>query len=68
MLATANLGVWDWNLATDQVQITPEYRRLLGYADTEPVCSTRAEWLEAVHPDDRRMLEHAAARLAAGTG
>ena len=67
MLATAHLGIWEWNPATNELQITPEYKRLLGYAETEPVCSTREEWLEAVHPDDRRKLEHAAAQLAEGT-
>jgi PAS domain S-box-containing protein len=59
VLNTANLGFWDWNPATNELHVAPELKRMLGYAETEPVFSTREQWLDAVHPDDRAMLEPA---------
>ena len=63
VLRTANLGCWEWNPATDQFTIAPEFKRLLGYAESEPVLTTRDEWLQAVHPDDRGLLEPGGARF-----
>jgi PAS domain S-box-containing protein len=59
VLNTANLGFWEWNLGTHELYVAPEFKRMLGYAETEPVFATREQWLDAVHPDDRAMLEHA---------
>lgn len=56
----ASIGVWDWDLTTDQWYATPTYFTLLGY---EPAAgpSERAAWLERVHPDDRQAVAHAIA-------
>ena len=45
------LGLWEWNVALDDVWMTPECRVLFGYRADEPVGLSR--FLESVHPDDR---------------
>jgi|GEM_PF-4095190 len=51
-----NVGLWDWDLATDQVFYSVQFRRQLGYPDDMPM-STYSDWEKLVHPDD---LEDAA--------
>ena len=63
VLGTANLGFWELNPQTAAFYISPEFKHLLGYDEKEPVFATRAKWLEAVHPDDRGMFEHAGTRF-----
>ncbi|MDD2764340.1 MAG: response regulator [Opitutaceae bacterium] len=62
-LNAANLGFWDWNLATGELYITPEYKRMLGYAEHETVFPNYAAWQEAIHPDDRGFIEQVIKRL-----
>jgi PAS domain S-box-containing protein len=63
-LGAANLGFWDWNFATGEIGITPEYKRMLGYAESATVFSSQAEWWDAIHPDDRGLVEQVINRLA----
>ncbi len=64
-LSTANVGFWDRNLATDAIYLAPETLRLLG-REAAPATSSQADWIEAVHPDDRTMLDHATRQLLDG--
>ncbi len=48
----SNVGLWDWNLATNEVDYSPEWKAQLGYADAE-VRGHYDEWERLVHPDDR---------------
>jgi PAS domain S-box-containing protein len=50
-LDSAKMGLWDWDLATNQVTWTVYHETILGY---EPGKSERTfqEWEERVHPDD----------------
>ncbi|HVY37328.1 MAG TPA: PAS domain-containing protein [Polyangia bacterium] len=51
----AAIGVWDWDLTTDEWYASPVYCSMLGYPpDTGP--SDRVVWLERLHPDDREMV------------
>jgi PAS domain S-box-containing protein len=47
----ANVGLWDWDLATDRVHFSAEWKRQIGYEDDE-VPDDFAEWQSRVHPDD----------------
>ena len=47
----ANDGLWDWNLATNEVYYSPRWKAMLGCGDTE-VGSGPEDWLSRVHPDD----------------
>jgi PAS domain S-box-containing protein len=60
-LAMADLGAWDWELATNRVVWDDVHARLCGYAPGE--CGgDAAEFLELVHPDDRDALAAAVER------
>ena len=47
----ANLGVWDWNTQTDDVQFNEKWAEMLGYTLDEIDPSLDA-WETRVHPDD----------------
>lgn len=47
----ANVGLWDWDLGTNQVIISREWKSQLGYAEEE-IGNTFSEWESRVHPDD----------------
>jgi len=50
--AAAGIGVWDWDIKTDQVVVSRQYRTLYGLGNDDEVSYER--WLHAlVHPDDR---------------
>ena len=51
-LEGARDGVWDWNLVTNEVFFSPQWKAMLGYAEHEIVDSLE-EWDKRVHPDDK---------------
>jgi PAS domain S-box-containing protein len=60
----ANLGLWVLNIRNDELWVTEKWRRLFGFAESEPV--NFGQLLQVVHPEDRErmkqtvqdMLEH----------
>jgi two-component system, LuxR family, sensor kinase FixL len=60
----ANLGLWLWNIRDDELWVTEKWKRLFGFAESEPV--NFGQLLQVVHPEDRErmkqrvqhMLEH----------
>jgi two-component system, sensor histidine kinase and response regulator len=57
-VAGSNEGVWDWNLATDEIWFSPRWKSILGY-ENEELPNHREEWLNRVHPEDRPALDDA---------
>ena len=51
-----NDGIWDWDLTTHKVHYSPRWKSILGYTDEE-LGTNPKEWLDRVHPDDRKHLE-----------
>jgi diguanylate cyclase (GGDEF)-like protein/PAS domain S-box-containing protein len=54
----ANDAVWDWNLATGSVYLSPRWKEMLGYEDHE-IGDHPDDWFRTVHPDDREALRSA---------
>ncbi len=44
-------GLWDWNLETDEVYLSPQWKKMLGYKESE-IKNDLEEWRSRVHPDD----------------
>ncbi|ELZ46514.1 multi-sensor signal transduction histidine kinase, partial [Halorubrum coriense DSM 10284] len=47
----ADVGVWDWNVETDEVRFDERWASMLGH-DTEELAFDLSTWEERVHPDD----------------
>lgn len=45
-------GLWDWDIATDEVYYSPGYAHMLGYKSTE-VPKHLSSWLDLIHPEDK---------------
>jgi PAS domain-containing protein len=48
----SNDGLWDWNVITGEMYLSPRSKELAGYADNE-IENTPAAFLALLHPDDR---------------
>ena len=47
----ADVGVWDWNVRTDEVRFDERWAAMLGH-DTDEIDFDLSTWEERVHPDD----------------
>ncbi|MBI4885665.1 MAG: PAS domain S-box protein, partial [Acidobacteria bacterium] len=56
-VTAGRVGLWDWDLQTNEVYYSPEWKRQIGFSDEE-IGNTVEEWRSRVHPDDLpRVLE-----------
>ena len=51
LVQASNVGLWDWNLITNELFFSPEWKRQLGYSDNE-LPNRFEEWEQRVHPED----------------
>ena len=61
----ANDGLWDWNLATNEVYYSPRWKGMLGASDAE-IGSAPDDWLTRVHPEDAERFRADIASHVAG--
>lgn len=46
-----NQGVWDLNVITNEIFLSPRCKEMLGYSE-EQISTNMTEWLKLIHPDD----------------
>jgi diguanylate cyclase (GGDEF)-like protein/PAS domain S-box-containing protein len=54
-VAGAKDGLWDWNLAHDQLYLSPRWQEIVG--QSHPLGGSPDEWLSRVHDGDREQLK-----------
>jgi diguanylate cyclase (GGDEF)-like protein/PAS domain S-box-containing protein len=52
----ANDGLWDWNLSTNEMYLSPRWKAMLGYAEDE-LGNNAEDWMELIHPEDRERVQ-----------
>lgn len=62
---SASDGLWEWNLQTGTMYLSPRWKSMLGFAEGE-MAETREAWLGRVHPEDRGDAEAALESHLAG--
>jgi len=48
---TSKIGFWEWNIKTNEVYFSHEWKRQIGYKEDE-ISNKLEEWEERLHPDD----------------
>ncbi|MBD2004635.1 MHYT domain-containing protein [Funiculus sociatus] len=54
----ANDGIWDWNLQTNYAYLSPRWKSMLGYEDSE-IKSNIDSWFKIIHPEDSERVRGA---------
>ncbi len=54
-VGAGNVGLFDWDLQTDRVRYSPEWKRQIGHGDDE-ISDAYSEWHDRIHPDDRERV------------
>lgn len=50
-IEASNDGMWDWNVQTNEMYLSPRWKEMLGF-DDEEVPNHYDEWVKRVHSDD----------------
>jgi len=50
-LNDATDGIWEWNIQTDEIYVSPKLKQMRGYGPQEPISDVNF-WKEGIHPDD----------------
>ncbi|MCS6759826.1 MAG: PAS domain-containing protein, partial [Candidatus Devosia euplotis] len=64
-ISRARLGVWDWNLVTDECTYSDTWFEMLGYRPGE-LAQDSELWLSMTHPDDQARALASGERHLAG--
>ncbi len=54
--SSENNGLWDWNLETNRVFFSPRWLSMLG-CEQQEVGNSPEEWLQRIHPEDRKQVQ-----------
>lgn len=59
------VGVWDWNLLTNEIYVDPYLKGMLGYTDAE-IRNRIEDWSSYIHPEDSERTMAAVTEYLAG--
>jgi len=54
-VGAGNVGLFDWDLPSNRVRYSPEWKRQIGHDDAE-ISDAYSEWHDRLHPDDRERV------------
>jgi PAS domain S-box-containing protein len=54
-VAGAQMGLYEWDIGTNRVSFSPEWKAQLGYRDDE-MPNEYSEWYSRLHPDDQQRI------------
>ena len=54
----ANDGLWDWDLETQSIYLSPRWKAMIGYEEHE-LTNQITEWMDRIHPEDQVMARQA---------
>ncbi|HEV2846376.1 MAG TPA: PAS domain-containing protein [Thermoanaerobaculia bacterium] len=63
----ANDGLWDWDLEKNEIYLSPRWKEMLGFGESD-LSSSPHEWFERVHPHDLPKLQEALGTHPGGSG
>ena len=66
-VSAGNVGLWNWDLGTNQVYYSPEWKRQIGHEDHE-ISDGFSEWQNRLHPEDLDRILHAVQAFLAKGG
>lgn len=52
-LQCSEMGLWDWNMLTNEVHFSKEWEKMLGYSEDE-ISNNFDEWKNKLHPEDEQ--------------
>ena len=55
VIEAADIGLWDWNMETNECSFNPTYYTMLGYQPEEFKASLES-WHKLIHPEDREKI------------
>ncbi|MFA5327251.1 MAG: PAS domain S-box protein [Prolixibacteraceae bacterium] len=64
-IKASSIGLWEWNLQTNEVYHSPEFKKQIGYGNDEAQSSSEY-YFSHLHPDDARIINESTQRLLAG--
>jgi hypothetical protein len=50
-IRASNTGLWDWDLKTNKIYFSTEWKKQIGYEESE-ITDDISEWHNRIHPDD----------------
>ncbi|OYU95435.1 MAG: hypothetical protein CFE21_09830 [Bacteroidetes bacterium B1(2017)] len=56
---TSNLGMWEWNLETDELVCNDIFKNLLGLTNENKFSNVKQSWFDSIHSYDREIVEKA---------
>ena len=55
IMNNCQLGSWDWNLLTDEIYFSPQWKTILGYGENKKLKNI-ADWKKLIHPEDKEKV------------